>query len=85
MLVGLLPPTSGDAMVFGKNIITDMVSFVFLDESPPPFSLYSMFDDFPCLNYLPIETRFLEEWLDVFTFVFVVVLLFERDNYLKSL
>lgn len=24
MLVGLLPPTSGDAMVFGKNIITDM-------------------------------------------------------------
>ncbi|GAV57854.1 ABC_tran domain-containing protein/ABC2_membrane_3 domain-containing protein [Cephalotus follicularis] len=24
MLVGLLPPTSGDALVFGKNIITDM-------------------------------------------------------------
>jgi ATP-binding cassette subfamily A (ABC1) protein 3 len=24
MLVGLLPPTSGDALVFGKNILTDM-------------------------------------------------------------
>ncbi|KAJ7976760.1 ABC transporter A family member 1 [Quillaja saponaria] len=24
MLVGLLPPTSGDALVFGKNIVTDM-------------------------------------------------------------
>ncbi|KAK2651860.1 hypothetical protein Ddye_011716 [Dipteronia dyeriana] len=24
MLIGLLPPTSGDALVFGKNIITDM-------------------------------------------------------------
>jgi hypothetical protein len=50
MLVGLLHPTSGDATVFGKNIITDMVSFVFLDESPPPFSLYLLFDDFPCLK-----------------------------------
>lgn len=28
MLVGLLPPTSGDALVFGKNIITDMVVFL---------------------------------------------------------
>lgn len=26
MLVGLLPPTSGDALVFGKNILTDIVS-----------------------------------------------------------
>ncbi|XP_044505775.1 ABC transporter A family member 1 isoform X2 [Mangifera indica] len=24
MLVGLLPPTSGDALVFGKNVVTDM-------------------------------------------------------------
>jgi hypothetical protein len=29
MLVGLLPPTSGDALVFGKNITTDMVNYVF--------------------------------------------------------
>ena len=29
MLVGLLPPTSGDALVFGKNIITDMVVSLF--------------------------------------------------------
>lgn len=28
MLVGLVPPTSGDALVFGKNINTDMVSYV---------------------------------------------------------
>ena len=27
MLVGLLPPTSGDALVFGKNIVSDIVSF----------------------------------------------------------
>lgn len=26
MLVSLLPPTSGDALVFGKNILTDMVN-----------------------------------------------------------
>lgn len=25
MLVGLIPPTCGDALVFGKNIITEMV------------------------------------------------------------
>lgn len=31
MLVGLLLPTSGDALVFGKNIITEMVTiFLFL-------------------------------------------------------
>lgn len=29
MLVGLLRPTSGDALVFGKSIITDMVNFLF--------------------------------------------------------
>lgn len=29
MLVGLLPPTSGDALVFGKNIITEMVGSLF--------------------------------------------------------
>lgn len=29
MLVGLLPPTSGDALVFGKNIITEMVVSLF--------------------------------------------------------
>lgn len=28
MLVGLLHPTSGDALVFGKNIMTEMVSHV---------------------------------------------------------
>lgn len=28
MLVGLIPPTSGDALVFGKNIITDMVIYL---------------------------------------------------------
>lgn len=29
MLVGLFPPTAGDALVLGKNIITDMVDCVF--------------------------------------------------------
>ena len=29
MLVGLLPPTSGDALIFGKNIVSNIVSFKF--------------------------------------------------------
>lgn len=29
MLVGLLPPTSGDALIFGKNIVSDIVSLTF--------------------------------------------------------
>lgn len=28
MLVGLVRPTSGDALVYGKNILTDMVRFL---------------------------------------------------------
>lgn len=30
MLVGLLQPTSGDALILGKNILTDMVSFILI-------------------------------------------------------
>lgn len=30
MLVGLVRPTSGDALVFGKNILTDMVRLFIL-------------------------------------------------------
>ena len=35
MLVGLLPPTSGDALVFGKSILTDMVRRTFLSIFTP--------------------------------------------------
>ena len=45
MLVGLLPPTSGDALVFGKNIITDMVVSLFFigDFVSYLFSLYFLY------------------------------------------
>ena len=42
MLVDLLTPTSGDSSVFGKNIITDMVSCLFSDYLSILFSLHSI-------------------------------------------
>lgn len=54
MLVGLIPPTTGDALVFGKNITADMVIdlfFLLLDGS----ILYKVENTRPWNTYFPVK------------------------------